>query len=93
MNVMCKLLMDLTKLFTIILQSTIIVILLTKHIIKYIYDRLISEKQSGTHKVEVSVLEIYNNDIRDLLSNDPNIKHDINTSADGSVSVPTLASK
>lgn len=55
--------------------------------------RLISEKQSGTHKVEVSVLEIYNNDIRDLLSNDPSIKHDINTSADGSVSVPTLASK
>lgn len=55
--------------------------------------RLISEKQSGTHKVEVSVLEIYNNDIRDLLSNDPSIKHDINTSADGSVSVPTLSSK
>ncbi|XP_022291118.2 kinesin-like protein KIF25 isoform X2 [Crassostrea virginica] len=55
--------------------------------------RLISEKQTGTHKVEVSVLEIYNNDIRDLLSNDPSIKHDINTSADGSISVPTLSSK
>ncbi|XP_048769438.2 kinesin-like protein KIF25 isoform X2 [Ostrea edulis] len=55
--------------------------------------RLITEKQSGTHKVEVSVLEIYNNDIRDLLSNDPSIKHDINTSTDGSVSVPTLSSK
>lgn len=35
LNVICKLLMDLTKLYTIILQSTI-VIFLTKHIIKYI---------------------------------------------------------
>ncbi|XP_061193332.1 kinesin-like protein KIF25 isoform X2 [Saccostrea echinata] len=55
--------------------------------------RLISEKQSATHKIEVSVLEIYNNEIRDLLSNDPSIKHDINTSTDGTVSVPTLSSK
>ncbi|KAK3098485.1 hypothetical protein FSP39_019927 [Pinctada imbricata] len=55
--------------------------------------RLISEKPEKSHTVEVSVLEIYNNDIRDLLSNDPNIKHDISTGQDGSVSVPTLSSK
>ncbi|VDI70068.1 kinesin family member 25 [Mytilus galloprovincialis] len=55
--------------------------------------RLTSEKQKGTHTVEVSVVEIYNNDIRDLLSHDPNIKHDINTGQDNSISLPTIISK
>ena len=55
--------------------------------------RLISEKQTGTHTVEVSVVEIYNNDIRDLLSHDPNIKHDINTGPDNSITLPTIISK
>lgn len=55
--------------------------------------RLISEKQTGTHTVEVSVVEIYNNDIRDLLSHDPNIKHDINTGPDNSITLPTIISR
>lgn len=55
--------------------------------------RLIKEKPPGTHTVEVSVVEIYNNDIRDLLSGDPNAKHDITTGSDGSLNVPSLTSK
>ncbi|KAJ8315077.1 hypothetical protein KUTeg_007227 [Tegillarca granosa] len=55
--------------------------------------RLISEKPEGSHSVEVSVAEIYNNDIRDLLSSDPNAKHDINTGIDGTVNLLTLCSK
>ncbi|KAL4233882.1 negative regulation of mitotic centrosome separation [Mactra antiquata] len=55
--------------------------------------RLIEEKPSGTHSVEVSVVEIYNNDIRDLLSGDPNAKHDVITGADGALHIPTLTSK
>ncbi|XP_052240314.1 kinesin-like protein KIF25 isoform X5 [Dreissena polymorpha] len=54
--------------------------------------RLISEKPEGTISVEVSVVEIYNNDIRDLLSGDPSAKHDVITGADGSLSIPTLTS-
>ena len=55
--------------------------------------RLIAEKPVGSHTVEVSVVEIYNNDIRDLLSGDPNAKHDVITGPDGSLNIPTLASK
>ena len=55
--------------------------------------RLIEEKPTGTHSVEVSVVEIYNNDIRDLLSGDPNAKHEITTGSDGSLNMPTLTSK
>ncbi|XP_045196502.2 kinesin-like protein KIF25 isoform X2 [Mercenaria mercenaria] len=55
--------------------------------------RLIEEKPVGTHTVEVSVVEIYNNDIRDLLSGDPNAKHDVITGADGALHIPTLTSK
>ncbi|KAH3734487.1 hypothetical protein DPMN_040926 [Dreissena polymorpha] len=55
--------------------------------------RLISEKPEGTISVEVSVVEIYNNDIRDLLSGDPSAKHDVITGADGSLSIPTLTSR
>lgn len=55
--------------------------------------RLIEEKPAGSHSVEVSVVEIYNNDIRDLLSGDPNAKHDVITGADGALHIPTLTSK
>ena len=55
--------------------------------------RLVEEKPAGTHTVEVSVVEIYNNDIRDLLSGDPNAKHEISTRSDGSLNIPTLTSK
>ncbi|CAH1799654.1 unnamed protein product [Owenia fusiformis] len=54
---------------------------------------LISEKPPDTHSVEVSVVEIYNNDIRDLLSGDPNAKHDVVTASDGSLYVPTVSCK
>ena len=43
--------------------------------------------------MEVSVVEIYNNDIRDLLSKDPNAKHDVVTGADGSLNFPTVICK
>ena len=55
--------------------------------------RLIEDKPAGSHTVEVSVVEIYNNDIRDLLSGDPNAKHEISTGNDGSLNMPTLTSK
>ncbi|WAR06986.1 KIF25-like protein [Mya arenaria] len=55
--------------------------------------RLISEKPDGKISVEVSVVEIYNNDIQDLLSGDPHAKHDVITGPDGSLSIPTLTSK
>ncbi|XP_076445577.1 kinesin-like protein KIF25 [Babylonia areolata] len=55
--------------------------------------RLIEEKAPGSHSVEVSVVEIYNNDIRDLLSKDPNAKHDVVTGADGSLNFPTVICK
>ncbi|XP_071114038.1 kinesin-like protein KIF25 [Haliotis cracherodii] len=55
--------------------------------------RLISEKPPGTHSLEVSVVEIYNNDIRDLLSRDTNVKHDVVTGSDGLLSLPTITSK
>ena len=55
--------------------------------------RLIEEKAPGSHAVEVSVVEIYNNDIRDLLSKDPNAKHDVVTGADGSLNFPTIICK
>ncbi|KAL8570555.1 hypothetical protein ACOMHN_008912 [Nucella lapillus] len=55
--------------------------------------RLIEEKSAGSHSVEVSVVEIYNNDIRDLLSRDPNAKHDVVTGPDGSLNFPTVICK
>lgn len=57
------------------------------------FHRLIEEKAPGSHAVEVSVVEIYNNDIRDLLSKDPNAKHDVVTGADGSLNFPTIICK
>lgn len=65
--------------------------------VKYIgsiaISRLIEEKAPGSHSVEVSVVEIYNNDIRDLLSKDPNAKHDVVTGTDGGVNFPTVICK
>ncbi|XP_067674970.1 kinesin-like protein KIF25 [Haliotis asinina] len=55
--------------------------------------RLMSEKPPGTHSLEVSVVEIYNNDIRDLLSRDTSVKHDVVTGSDGLLSLPTITSK
>ncbi|KAI8791899.1 kinesin-like protein KIF25 [Biomphalaria glabrata] len=55
--------------------------------------RLIEEKPVGTHSLEVSVVEVYNNDIKDLLSRDPNAKHDVVTGGDGQLSIPTVTSK
>eukprot|EP00106_Octopus_bimaculoides_P006484 XP_014773926.1 PREDICTED: kinesin-related protein 9-like [Octopus bimaculoides] len=51
---------------------------------------LMSEKPTGTYQAEVSVVEIYNNDIRDLLSKDFKSKHDLVTCPDGSLSLPTV---
>ncbi|GFN80900.1 kinesin-like protein kif25 [Plakobranchus ocellatus] len=55
--------------------------------------RLIEEKPEGSHSIEVSIVEVYNNDIRDLLSRDPNAKHDLVTGGDGQLSIPTVTSK
>ncbi|XP_033740152.1 kinesin-like protein KIF25 [Pecten maximus] len=55
--------------------------------------RLISEKPERHHTIEVSVVEIYNNDIRDLLSSDANTKHDISTGVDNSINLPTITFK
>lgn len=61
--------------------------------IAFVVNRLIEEKAPGTHAVEVSVVEVYNNDIRDLLSKDPNAKHDVVASGDGGVNFPTVMCK
>lgn len=55
--------------------------------------RLVEEKPEGSHSIEVSIVEVYNNDIRDLLSRDPNAKHDLVTGGDGQLSIPTVTSK
>ncbi|ESO93373.1 hypothetical protein LOTGIDRAFT_232780 [Lottia gigantea] len=55
--------------------------------------RLIEEKPPGCHTIEVSVVEIYNNDIRDLLSRGSNIKHELITGSDGLLNLPTITSK
>ncbi|XP_013413540.1 kinesin-like protein KIF25 [Lingula anatina] len=55
--------------------------------------RLMEEKPPDTHSAEVSVVEIYNNDILDLLSSDPRAKHDLVTNTDGSMCVPTVTSR
>lgn len=54
---------------------------------------LMAEKSEGTYIAEVSVVEIYNNDIRDLLSKDCNLKHDLVTNSDGSLTLPTVTFK
>ncbi|XP_069463512.1 kinesin-like protein KIF25 isoform X2 [Ambystoma mexicanum] len=56
--------------------------------------RLIQEKPPGSHSVEVSLMEVYNNDIFDLLAKDASetigIKRDVITTRDGKSDVPSL---
>lgn len=51
----------------------------------------------GMHTVEISVVEIYNNEIRDLLSHDIEgaakpAKHEIVMAADGTMCLPSVTS-
>ena len=57
--------------------------------------RLISGKPSESHVVEVSVVEVYNNEVFDLLSRDgeggaPGQRRDVITTASGPSEVPSL---
>ncbi|KAJ7342202.1 hypothetical protein JRQ81_009655 [Phrynocephalus forsythii] len=57
--------------------------------------RLLSEKSPGSHWVEVSVVEVYNNDVFDLLAKDNSgrtsgIKRDIITNKEGKSEIPLL---
>ncbi|XP_040455068.1 kinesin-like protein KIF25 isoform X1 [Falco naumanni] len=57
--------------------------------------RLISEKPSGSYWVEVSVVEVYNNEIFDLLAKDScgkvfGVKRDVVTTREGKSDVPLL---
>ncbi|XP_030849979.1 kinesin-like protein KIF25 [Strongylocentrotus purpuratus] len=55
--------------------------------------RLLREKPN-THTVEVSVVEVYNNEIRDLLTLNPaTSRHDIFTGDDGSMEVTSLTQR
>uniref|UniRef100_A0A670YJV7 Kinesin family member 25 n=1 Tax=Pseudonaja textilis TaxID=8673 RepID=A0A670YJV7_PSETE len=60
--------------------------------------RLLSEKSSGSHWVEVSVVEVYNNDIFDLLAKDNSgrlngIKRGIMTNKEGKNDIPLLTNE
>lgn len=51
---------------------------------------LIDEKPAGSVSVQVSVVEVYNNDIYDLLSENPKeTKHDVTTTEEGSLDTPS----
>ncbi|XP_054856608.1 kinesin-like protein KIF25 [Eublepharis macularius] len=57
--------------------------------------RLISEKPPGSHWIEVSVVEVYNNDVFDLLAKDnygttTGVKRDIITNKEGKSDIPLL---
>ncbi|XP_066479025.1 kinesin-like protein KIF25 [Tiliqua scincoides] len=57
--------------------------------------RLISEKPLGSHWVEISVVEVYNNEVFDLLAKDHSgrtsgVKRDIVTNKEGKSDVPLL---
>ncbi|KAM8952966.1 kinesin-like protein KIF25 [Pelodytes ibericus] len=56
--------------------------------------RLILEKPHGSHFVEVSIIEVYNNDIFDLLAQDNRgelgVKRDVITTKEGKSQVPSL---
>ncbi|XP_064195292.1 kinesin-like protein KIF25 isoform X1 [Anguilla rostrata] len=57
--------------------------------------RLISEKPAENHTVEVSVVEVYNNEVFDLLSKDGDggaagVKRDVITTSTGTSEVPAL---
>ncbi|XP_059212714.1 kinesin-like protein KIF25 [Centropristis striata] len=52
--------------------------------------RLISEKPAEGHTVEVSVMEVYNNEVLDLLAGDAHPRRDVVTTSSGSSQVPCL---
>ncbi|XP_061480384.1 kinesin-like protein KIF25 isoform X2 [Rhineura floridana] len=57
--------------------------------------RLLSEKPLGSHWVEVSVVEVYNNEVLDLLAKDncgrmSGVKRDIITNKEGKSNIPLL---
>lgn len=57
--------------------------------------RLISETPQGSHWVEISVVEVYNNEVFDLLAKDNSgrtsgVKRDIVTNKEGKSDVPLL---
>ena len=59
------------------------------------WDRLISEKPPESHMVEVSVVEVYNNEVFDLLAKDEEglptgVRRDIFTTSTGTSEVPCL---
>lgn len=60
--------------------------------------RLISEKPAESHTVEVSVMEVYNNEVFDLLARDEHSnaagqRRDVITSSSGASQVPSLTSE
>lgn len=60
-----------------------------------LFARLISEKPPGSYWVEVSVVEVYNNEIFDLLAKDSygkvsGVKRDVVTTREGKSDVPLL---
>lgn len=60
-----------------------------------LFARLISEKPPGSYWVEVSVVEVYNNEIFDLLAKDSSgrvfgVKRDVVTTREGKSDVPLL---
>lgn len=61
----------------------------------FLFSRLISEKPPGSYWVEVSVVEVYNNEIFDLLAKDScgkvfGVKRDVVTTREGKSDVPLL---
>ncbi|XP_015685499.1 kinesin-like protein KIF25, partial [Protobothrops mucrosquamatus] len=59
---------------------------------------LLSEKSPGSHLVEVSVVEVYNNEVFDLLAKDNSgrmngIKRDIMTNKEGKNDIPLLTNE
>lgn len=61
----------------------------------FLFARLISEKPPGSYWIEVSVVEVYNNEIFDLLAKDSygkvsGVKRDVVTTREGKSDVPLL---
>lgn len=80
--------------FTLGLTSTFIVFFLLFFFL-FLSSRLISEKPPGSYWIEVSVVEVYNNEIFDLLAKDScgkvfGIKRDVVTTREGKSDVPLL---
>ncbi|XP_033635383.1 kinesin-like protein KIF25 isoform X2 [Asterias rubens] len=56
--------------------------------------KLIEDKPANSHSLEVSVVEVYNNDIRDLLEPDAGVaKLNLRTADDGSMEIPSLTQR